>query len=116
MANSKTADQVLADAAKIIKVLNENGKPKLGDLTADTLTTESDKLRTLDAELDEKRLDIAKLVDQVSDQVKVVAEMNVRGRGGVKAVFGGDSPQYEQVGGTRASERKTPKKKTTKGS
>ena len=35
-----------------------------------------------------------------------------RVRGGVKAIYGDDSSQYEMVGGTRLSERKTAARRT----
>jgi len=34
-----------------------------------------------------------------------------RARSGIRSVFGPDSTQYEQAGGTRTSERKTPTRK-----
>jgi hypothetical protein len=36
-----------------------------------------------------------------------------RVRAGVKANYGDDSSQYEMVGGTRLSERKSPTRRTT---
>jgi len=42
-----------------------------------------------------------------------LADFRKRLRAAVKAVFGDDSPIYEEVGGKRRSERKRPTKKST---
>ena len=47
------------------------------------------------------------LYAQIWDKVKRV-------RNGVKGIYGDDSSQYEVIGGTRLSERKTPTRKAVK--
>lgn len=116
MANSKkTVDSVIADAERLAQVWGENTKFSMGDVTLDGLRTEIDKLQQLKHARDEARTKLSKLVDDTSDQMKLVEGYNTRGRSGMKALFGPDSAQYAQVGGTRQSERKprSPKKPNT---
>lgn len=112
--NKKTVDSVIADADRLALVWGENSKFSLGDVTLDGLKGEVDKLRTLKQSRDEARVNLSKLVDNTNDQMKLVDGYNTRGRSGMKAIFGPDSAQYAQVGGTRQSERKSPSPKKPK--
>ena len=114
MAEKKTVDAVIADAERLATVWAENSKFTLGDLTLDGLKTEIDKLRNLRQSRDEARVKLSKLIDNTNDQMKLVAGYSNRGRSGMKAIFGPDSAQYAQVGGTRQSERKPPASKKPK--
>jgi hypothetical protein len=106
MANNKTVDSVIADAERLVTVWGENTKFSMGDLTLDGLKTDITKLRTLKQARDEARVKLSKLIDDTNDQMKLIDGYNKRGRSGMKAIFGPDSAQYAQVGGTRQSERK----------
>ncbi len=75
------------------------------DITAAT-TLESDIAR-LEAQLTDKRNQRDALYTQIWDKVKRV-------RNGVKGIYGDDSSQYEMIGGTRMSERKSPARKAVK--
>ena len=112
----KTVDSVIADADRLAQVWSENAKFSMGDVTLDGLKVEIDKLRNLRRSRDELRVKLSKLIDDTNDQIKVVEGYNIRGRSGMKAIFGPDSAQYAQVGGTRKSDRKPntskPKAKT----
>lgn len=114
MADKKTVDSVIADAERFATVWTENTKFAMGDLTLDGLKAEITKLRTLRQSRDETRVKLSRLIDDTNDQMKLVADYNTRGRSGMKAVFGPDSAQYAQVGGTRLSERKSSLSKKTK--
>jgi hypothetical protein len=113
--NKKTVDSVIADADRLALVWGENAKFSMGDVTLEGLKGEVDKLRTLKQSRDEARVNLSKLIDNTNDQMKLVDGYATRGRSGMKAVFGPDSAQYAQVGGTRQSERKpkSPKKPKT---
>jgi hypothetical protein len=106
MANKKTVDSVIDDAERLVKVWSENVKFSMGDLTLEGLRLEITKLRNLKQSRDETRINLSKLVDNTNDQLKLLESYNIRGRSGMKAIFGPDSAQYAQVGGTRLSERK----------
>lgn len=106
MANSRSTDAVLAEADRLAKVWSDNTSFAMGDVTLVVLKAEIDKLRDLKQARDEARIALTKLVDDTSDQTKLIDGYVTRGRSGMKAFFGPDSAQYEQVGGTRKSEQK----------
>ena len=114
MANSKrTVDSVIADAERLAQVWGENAKFSMGDVTLEGLRGEITKLNQLKQSRDETRTRLSKLVDDTNDQMKLVEGYNTRGRSGMKAIFGPDSAQYAQVGGTRQSEHKSRSSKKT---
>jgi hypothetical protein len=83
----------------------------VGEITAQileenlqALTPIQSQMTSLEAQLTDLRNRRDTLYTTIWDQVKRV-------RAGVKANFGDDSSQYEMVGGTRLSERKTPTRK-----
>ena len=85
-----------------------------GTLTATLLSTDVASATTLqsdmsrlEAQLTDKRNQRDALYVSMWDKVKRV-------RSGMKANYGDDSSQYEMVGGTRVSERKSPTRKTAK--
>ena len=68
------------------------------------LASDLSQMASLEAQLTDLRNHRDALSTTIWDQVKRV-------RAGVKANFGDDSSQYEMVGGTRLSERKSPMRK-----
>lgn len=114
MPNAKSLDSILADGERLGQVWAENSKFSMGDLTLDEFKAELTKLRTLRQARDATRVKLSKETDDTSDQQKLVESLIARGRSGMKAIFGPDSAQYGQVGGTRLSERKPRAAKKTK--
>ena len=115
--NARTLDSILADADRLVQVWGENVKFSMGDLTLEGLKLEIEKLRNLKHSRDELRIKLSRLVDDTNDQAAIIDGYATRGRSGMKAIFGPDSAQYAQVGGTRQSERKprTPKQAKAQG-
>lgn len=107
MSNKRTVDSIVADADRLAQVWGENPKFSMGDVTLEGLKTATDKLRDLRQSRDELRTRLSKIVDDTNDQMKLIEGYNTRGRSGMRAIFGPDSAQYAQVGGTRQSERKS---------
>jgi hypothetical protein len=64
------------------------------------------QMNALEAQITNLRNQRDALYQALWDKVKLV-------RNGVKANYGDDSSQYEMVGGTRLSERKSPTRKAT---
>lgn len=72
----------------------------------------NDKLDTYNQELSS----IDQTLNELQSLEKVLADKNTRILAATKATYGPDSSEYEQVGGTRTSERKRPgPRKTSKG-
>ena len=100
--------QAVLDAWKEI-----DDKVTFGDATVASLTSDlaqagtiQSQMNTFEAQLTDLRNQRDALNSAIWDQVKRV-------RAGVKGLYGDDSSQYEMVGGTRLSERKTPTHKKT---
>lgn len=114
MPKGKSFDAILADAETLVRVWEANDGLSLGDVTLPSLKAMVATFKTTRSNADDLRTQITKAVNDVNDQAKALLSITVRGRSGVRAQFGADSAQYDQVGGTRASERKPRKKKTPK--
>jgi len=69
-------------------------------------------LETVVSELDAVNADRTRLVNSKGEQTETLSDFIVQVRLAVKAVCGTDSSEYEMIGGTRASDRKKPKKKS----
>jgi uncharacterized coiled-coil protein SlyX len=108
-------DSVLTDSEQIARVWTDNPTFALGEITLAKLQTKITDARQKHDQIETLRTQLAALTNELTAQTKELATINTRARSGFRAFFGPDSTQYEQAGGTRASERKRPasKKKTT---
>jgi hypothetical protein len=114
MARGKSLDDVIAEAEKIVRVWEANPTFSLGELTLVKFKSELDELRTLRAQTEEARRQLTNLSNSTNEKADVVNSNVTRALSGVRAVFGPDSTQYEEAGGTRSSERRA-RKSTKKG-
>jgi hypothetical protein len=103
---------VLADAKRLLAFMKKHPEFTLKDYTTATLEAEITRLEQRNADLQKHREDEIPLLNDRNDQLKTVRSATTRARSGVKGYFGPDSSEYEEVGGTRASERKKPVRKT----
>lgn len=108
MPKNSSIDDVIADGERIIRVWKDNPTFTLGDLTLAQLETMITDLRTLREQIEDARTQLTQLVNQSNDKLTNIKTATTRARSGFRAFFGPDSSQYEQAGGTRASERKRP--------
>ena len=83
-----------------------------GDLTNNMLSAELTQVVPLEAEMNRLEIQLTDLRNQRDALYLSMWEKVKRVRAGVKANYGDDSSQYEMVGGTRMSERKSPVRKT----
>ena len=112
----KSFDDILAGADQLIRVWTANPKLSLGDVTLEMLKTKVATFRETRANTEDLRTQLTQSVNDGNSQAGELLDFTVRGRSGAKAQFGADSTQYEQLGGTRASDRKPPKRKGPDGS
>ena len=106
-----TPEAVQATAKIIANVWEEHPDFKLKDVTFADFTAKQAALEEALDDLDKKDLELTPLRN-LRDQL--ASELNswcVRARSSVRGYFGGNSDEYEQVGGTRSSERKRPSRK-----
>ena len=66
------------------------------------------------SQLDAHNVERTRLVNLKRDKAEAASDYIVQSRAVVKGIFGGDSSEYDMIGGTRASERSRPKKKDGK--
>ncbi len=89
-------------------------KLTIGTLTPALLTTDISAAAALEAEMTKLE---AQLTDKRNQRDALYAELwnkVKRVRSGVRGIYGDDSSQYEMIGGTRLSERKSPARKAVK--
>jgi hypothetical protein len=110
----RSFDDILADAERLIRVWTENDKFSLGEVTLQSFQAQVEDFKAKRAHNDDLRIQLTRGVNDVNEAAAGIQSINTRARSGARAQFGEDSTQYEQLGGTRASDRKKPKKKTPK--
>jgi hypothetical protein len=111
MAKSMSFDSVQADGETLLRVWDANPELALGDITREQFRTVLATFVASRATANDLRTQLTAAVNAVNNQMSRINDICVRGRAGARAQFGQDSTQYDQLGGTRKSERKPRKKK-----
>jgi hypothetical protein len=111
MPKGKSLDDTIAEAERIARVWEANPTFTLGELTQAKFKAELEALKSSRAQLEEARRQVTSLTNSTNEKAAAVNSYITRALSGVRAVFGPDSTQYEEAGGTRSSERKAPKAK-----
>lgn len=101
-----SSDTILPQTAKIVSTWKENADFALGATKLKDFEDKSAEVLTMDEAIDDLRVKLTGMIDRRDTAVGELNDMNVRARAGFKAIYGGDSPQYKQAGGTPTSERK----------
>jgi hypothetical protein len=107
MAKFVTGD-LLREAQKITNTWTANPTFSLGATTLADFQAALTALQQADATVEMKRTELKGLIDARDDKAAALTDLVTRARSGFRAVYGADSAQYEQAGGTRKSERKRP--------
>ncbi len=111
MATKYSLDSVLTDSEQIARVWTENPDFSLGEVTLAKLQNRIKEARQNRDQIETLRTQLTGLTNDLNEQTAELNNINTRARSGFRAVYGPDSTQYEQSGGTRASERKRPSTK-----
>ena len=85
-----------------------SGALAFGELTLKSLTTDVDKVANTQAQISVLESQLMNLRNQRDAQLTGVWDKVKRVRAGVKSIYGDDSSEWEMIGGTRLSERKSP--------
>jgi hypothetical protein len=112
MPTNKSIDKIIAEAEQIERVWVANPTFTLGDVTLTKFQAALASLRTRRDELQAARATLTAATNAAHDESAALNVINTRARSGVRAFFGPNSTQYEQVGGKRSSDRKRPTRKT----
>ena len=84
-----------------------------GDLTLAALTDGLENATALQLQLDGLETQLTNLRNQRDEGLVSIWDKVKRVRASIKGIYGDDSSQYEMVGGTRLSERKSPTRKAS---
>jgi hypothetical protein len=110
MPNVSTND-VIAEAEQIARVWTENKDFALGEMTLPKLQKMIADLRDSRSQIEDTRTQLTALTNESNEQAAALNQINTRALSGFRAIYGPNSTQYEQAGGTRSSERKRPTRK-----
>lgn len=114
MPRNRSIDEILADSERIAHVWRENPTFTLGEITLPKLEEMIEDLRASRTQVEDTRSELTRMINETNSKAAEIGKAAIRARSGFRAVFGLDSSQYEQAGGTRASERKrAPSRKKT---
>ncbi len=111
MPKSKSIDNVLSEAEQIARVWTENPSFAMSDVTLPQFQGMISDLRAKRDTTENIRTQLTAAVNDTNTRAESVGTIITRARSGFRAFFGPDSTQYEQAGGTRASDRKRPDRK-----
>ncbi len=106
MPRSRSIDSILSEAEQIARVWTETPDFALGDLTLAEFQKFIADLRSSRDRTEDLRTQLTAAVNNTNAKTAQVKDAITRSRSGFRAGFGPDSTKYEQVGGTRRSERK----------
>ena len=111
MPTKMNPDKVKTDADTILGVWKANTDFKLKDVTLESFEADTKRLDANLRDISAKEQELTPLRNERDDLALRLNEVCTRTRSGIKGFFGPNSSQYEQVGGTRAVERKKPQRK-----
>lgn len=115
MATKISAEQALADSTGVEKVWKANPTMTLGKdgekVELKDFQASIKKVTDLNAEIEELRHQLGGLIDKRDDSARNLSGFNTRALSAIRGIFGPDSLEYDQAGGTRTSERKKPVRK-----
>jgi hypothetical protein len=103
---------VLRDAQKIADIWNAHPTFLLNDITQKSFGDMQAAATQLSETVESRRTELQGLINQRDDTVKALRSAIGRARNGIRGFFGPDSSQYDQAGGKRSSERKSPGRRT----
>ncbi|HWA87528.1 MAG TPA: hypothetical protein VG710_14965 [Opitutus sp.] len=96
---------ILDSAEKIRITWAANPTFTLGDVTLQSFTDALNAVNQHETDIEAKRHELQGLLDNRDDKTRALQNLCTRALSGFRAVYGPDSPQYDQAGGTRSSER-----------
>jgi len=116
MPSRYTIESVLAGCDKIVRVWTDNPTFALGEITLAGLQAEITDAREKRERLESLRMQITALNNALNEAASRLAAKRTRALSGLRAVYGPNSTQYEQGGGTRQSEKRRATRKGGNGS
>jgi len=112
MTKQPNVKATLKDATDVRTLWQTMPDLKMGTISMSDFNSAHDAADSLQNEYTAKKLDLTGIRGNRDDKVRALGELVTRFRSVVRGVHGPDSPAYEQAGGTRASARKAPTRKS----
>ena len=116
MPSRYTIESVLADCDKIVRVWTDNPTFALGEITLAGLQAEMADAREKRERQEALRMQMTALNNDLNAVSSSLSAKRTRALSGLRAVYGPNSTQYEQGGGTRQSEKRKTTRKGGNGS
>lgn len=113
MPSRYNTESVLSECERITRVWADNPTFTLGEVTLASFQAKVEDVRQKREQLETLRMQMTALSNQIEEGTGELASIRTRALSGIRAVFGPDSTQYEQAGGTRQSEIRRAPRKTT---
>lgn len=104
-------DTVLTNCERIARVWTDNPTFSLGEVTLKGFQEKISSARQKREQLETLKMQVAALSNELESDTTELSSIRTRALSGLRAVFGPNSTQYEQGGGTRQSERRKPARK-----
>ena len=108
MNNGTSNDKLLADAEAASRVWKANPELKLKDLDFQTYENLRQGFQTAVNRVTGLEAEISREIHNRDNMAEELNAMNIRLRSAARGYFGPDSSEYEELGGTRASDRRRP--------
>jgi len=83
----------------------------VGDLSLTALTADLEQVLPIQTQLDALDVELTDLRNRRDALLFSIWDKVKRARAGIKGIYGDDSSEYEMIGGTRLSDRKSPTRK-----
>src|SRR5262245_45467189 len=109
MAKNPGVKTVLKDAGSVRTVWESIPDFKMGDVSLDDFVAIHDATDASQKEYVRKDVELTGIKGKRDDKARQLSELITRFRSGMRSMYGPDSAQYGQAGGTRIRDRKTPK-------
>src|SRR5438552_13153845 len=111
MARSINPKETMSEGRTVQKMWTSIPEFKMGAIGVEEFNASYDAAAALEAAYESKDLELTVIRERRDDKFRQVNELVTRFRSGMRSMYGPDSPEYEQAGGTRTSNRKPPKRK-----
>ncbi|PYS43967.1 MAG: hypothetical protein DMG13_34615 [Acidobacteria bacterium] len=109
MTKGLSVSAALKDAGCVRTVWESIPSFKMGNVSLNDFITAYDATDAAEKEYAKKDVELTGVKDSRDDNARHLNDLVTRFRSGMRSVYGPDSAQYGQAGGTRARDRKPPR-------
>jgi len=104
-------DRIQTEADQLVRVWSANPAFALDNVTLEAFQSLVASFKNARSARQDLRTQLVKSTNDFRKVADALTETLKRARTGIRGFFGPDSPQYEQIGGTRTSQRRPRKPK-----